>query len=750
MSVRFWLLAVLFAVWLSAAAGFGLLTWNLHQQEVSALLKQVSDGAEAVNIVTERELDKRVVLARALASLRAAREGDFARFHEEAAVASRGTESWALLVSEQALLVNTLSTAGAPAVQRTRPRPLTDDAPMVVFVPNGPVSKQAVITVLVPVPGHQRQKYNVGVSFKPSDLQPVLADSGKSVAGLALTIIDDQHLIMARSRDPQRWLGKSASPAFRSRIASAGYGFAESTTLDGVASLTYLTKPNAYGWSVVSAIPQSELAAAAWGASAKALFASGAFLVFLLGIGLYGTRVLTRAVQALGKAADDLGNNIVPELEPSGVPEFDAVAKALQTAGVKAQEATTTLERRVEQAVGEAREAQEKLAHSHKLELVGRLTAGVAHDFNNLLQTITVSHHLLQLRLHGEQERKALAGAVRATSKAADLIKQLMLLGRARKLEPCLVNLTDVLLKEHELTSQAVGAQVKLSAELAPNLPPIFVDPVQLEMALLNLIFNARDALPSGGTITLRVRPATVEESRLVGLGHFIRVEVADNGVGMSAQTKAQAFEPFFTTKAPGVGTGMGLAQVHAFAIQSGGGIQLDSELDQGTRITLYLPVAPESAERAVALAVPPARPASQKLKILLVEDDILVASIVTTALEGRGCRVRACHNADEAVRMLIDGEPFDLLFTDVVMPGSLNGVELAGWARLHRPELAVVIATGYADNVSHISAPVVRKPYGIESLHALLEEVHQRHVGGEGGASMQGPARDGRAGIND
>ncbi|RZL37495.1 MAG: hybrid sensor histidine kinase/response regulator [Rubrivivax sp.] len=728
MRIRAWLLVVVFAVWISAATGFGLLTWNLHEQKTAALLNQVRDAADAVSTVVERELDKRVVLARALASSRAVRDGDFARFHDEATVAMRGTKDWALLASADELLVTTHAAWGAGPVRRAMPRALTESAPAFIFSPKSPVTGAPLMTVYVPVPGARPQRYNVGVAFEPAELQRLLAPAGITPTGL-MAVIGNEYLIIARSRDPEKWVGRSASPAFKSRIQSGGVGFAESTTLDGVASLTYLTRPNAQGWSVVSAIPKSELAAAAWRASAKAMVASAALLLFLLVIALYAARVISDAVQLLEKAADDLGNNVVPVLQVSGVPEFDTVAGALHAAGVKANEATATLERRVEQAVRDASDAQEKLAHSRKLELVGRLTAGVAHDFNNLLQTITVSHQLLQLRIDGDKERRALAGAVRATSKATDLVKQLMLLGRVQKLEPRLVDLADVVLKEHELTSKAVGPKVVLSAELEPNLPSIYVDPVQLEMALLNLVFNARDALPTGGNITVRARLASPAEVQTLGAGSFIRLDVSDDGIGMDEETRAKAFEPFFTTKAPGVGTGMGLAQVHAFASESGGEIRLASEPGRGTCVTLYLPVATLPAEVVEPKAVEPVATRVDNLRVLLVEDDLLVASVVTAALEGRGCQLRACKDADEAIRVMGTGEPFDVLFTDVVMPGSMNGIELAGWAKEHRPDLAVVVATGYADNVSDISVPVLRKPYGIEAAHALLQDACVRHA---------------------
>jgi signal transduction histidine kinase len=722
MRIRTRLLVVVFGVWLAAAAGFGLLTWNLHQQKSRADLQQVQAFAESISTLVERELDKRTVLARTLAAAKSVRDGDFARFHENATVATRGTDNWALLVEPNLLRANTLAPFDAEPVPRTRPSPLAESGAKVFFVPKGPVSGKPVITVTVPVPDMQPQKYNVGVAFEPASIQRLLRNENAPPSTL-VSIIDSNQLIMARSRDPERWVGQSASPAFKSRILAGGVGFAESTTLDGTASLTYLTRPNAYGWSVVAAIPREQLAAAAWAASAKAMGASGALLLVLLVSALYGARAISDAVERLSRAAEDLGNNQVPPPLHSGVQEFDDVATALHEAAVKAQGATALLERRVDEAVRAEAEAQAKLLQSQKLELVGRLTAGVAHDFNNLLQTITTAHQVLKLRVSGEREQKTLSAAVRATSRAADLVKQMMMLGRVQSLEPSLIHIADAVLKGHELTSKAVGAGIRLTAAFDPELPPVFVDATQFDMALLNLVFNARDAMPDGGSIHVSARLARPDEVEGLENGSYVCVEVADNGAGMSSETLARAFEPFFTTKPVGSGTGLGLAQVHAFALQSGGNIKLSSAPGEGTRVSLYLPAASGRAS-APAIAAPAASPeASAPFKLLMVEDDALIASVVSAALGAAGHEVHVCHSADEAMQLLQSDRHFDVLFSDVVMPGAMNGIELVNWAQARRPGMAAVVATGYADNVSATSAPVIRKPYAIETLQRGLAE---------------------------
>lgn len=724
MSIRKRLLLLVFAVWLPAAAGFGLMSWQTHEEQAAATKKQVEDYGLRVSSLLEREIDAHVVMARALASSIEAREGDFSRLHQQARNATAGLGSWVLVVDKNWQILNTKGPFPSERIPRGKALPLTEVQPAIVFVPHAPMAKTPAITVFVPVPGMSPQEYNVGISFEPERLQRILNANPGPFKALT-SIVNSEQVVMARSRDPERWFGVPASERFKQRILDGELGFAMSTTLDGVLSLTYLSPPNAYGWSTVVSVPQADLSAAAEQATAKAVGAAAALLAFGFILALIGMGKIGGTVDELQQAANELGSNRVPVRLQTGVLEVDQVGAALHDAGVRAAEASQTLERKVQDARAEAEDAHSKLQQSQKLELIGRLTAGVAHDFNNLLQTISTAHHLL--RRHAvDSQRQTLEAASRAVDKGRDLVKQLMTFGRVQTLEPMAVSIPDVVLKSQDLTRTAVGEAIVLKTSLEPSLPLVYVDPVQLEMALLNLVFNARDAMSAGGNITISAAEATSVETEHLGSGRFVRLDVADTGNGMTEAVRARAFEPYFTTKPVGAGSGIGLAQVHSFAKQSGGDIILVSELGVGTRITLLLPQADATATQADHQDDPAPVASGDPLRILMVEDDQLVSAMIASAFEEEGHSVTHCSTADEAVLVLQTGMAFELLFTDVVMPGKMNGVDLAKWCAAHRPEVAILVTTGFAENLEGVAAAVLQKPYGTEALFEALYKARQ------------------------
>ncbi|WP_109107239.1 ATP-binding protein [Azospirillum sp. TSO35-2] len=384
-----------------------------------------------------------------------------------------------------------------------------------------------------------------------------------------------------------------------------------------------------------------------------------------------------------------------------------------------------TLEARVAEEVAERERVQVALLQTQKTEALGQMTGGVAHDFNNLLQALSGCLHMIEQRTGDTRIRTLVDAGRQAVDRGAKLVQQLMAFARRQALRPEPVDLRDRVLNLSELLNRALRADVRLEIDFAGGLWPVEVDPTQLELALLNLAVNARDALPDGGTLTVRAANVTLPPGAPDGLsGDFVRLTVTDTGTGMPAEVRARAFDPFFTTKEIGKGSGLGLSQVYGFARHSGGTAWIDSEEGHGTTVGLLIP---RSATAPSAEVEPRAvEPAGSRLggRVLVVEDDPIVALTVGSALEEAGFTVTRAATADEALPLLEAGG-IDLLFSDVVMPGSMSGVDLARNAQRLFPGLPVVLATGYSEEVARATGvQVLPKPYRIDHLVGVLDSV--------------------------
>ncbi len=365
--------------------------------------------------------------------------------------------------------------------------------------------------------------------------------------------------------------------------------------------------------------------------------------------------------------------------------------------------------------------AEEKLRHAQKMEAIGRLTGGIAHDFNNLLAVVIGSAEALSDELGDRPELKALADvALGAAERGADLVSRLLAFARSQPLAPRPVDCARFLDGMLPILRRTIGSDIEIVVEAEPALACL-ADPTQLTSAVLNLAINARDAMPDGGRITLRARPDPADRT-------FAVLAVEDTGAGMSRATRARALEPFFTTKAEGHGSGLGLSMVHGFVSRSGGRLEIDSELGLGTYVSLHLPTAAE-AETAPA-AQPPSPTALIERHVLVVEDDDQLRDQVARLLQAMGCRVTARRNGAEALRRLGEAGDIDLLMTDMVMPGGMNGRQLADHARLLHPHLKVLFTSGHTDEPltrslrTDGSTGFLAKPYRRAELARMVAEV--------------------------
>jgi PAS domain S-box-containing protein len=377
-----------------------------------------------------------------------------------------------------------------------------------------------------------------------------------------------------------------------------------------------------------------------------------------------------------------------------------------------------------------ARETERKLHQSQKLDAIGKLTGGIAHDFNNMLTVIVGTTEILVADLGDKPELQAVAALIsQAADRCSELIRHLLAFARKQPLQPCNVDINASLFDIARLLRPTLGEHIQVDSILEKGAPTALIDPSQLASALLNLAINARDAMPNGGKLTLETANVVLDAGYArnhadVRPGAYVMIAVSDTGTGMSAEMCEKVFEPFFTTKEVGKGTGLGLSMVYGFVKQSGGHINIYSEEGHGTSIKLYLPAASGSADVPVAAAVP-ARGAGET--ILVVEDDALVRGFVIAQFHSLGYRTAAVDDGRAALEYVDSGQPFDLLFTDVVMPGGMTGRQLADKVSRRQPGTKVLYTSGYTENaiVHHgrvdQDVMLLSKPYRKSELAGMV-----------------------------
>lgn len=417
-----------------------------------------------------------------------------------------------------------------------------------------------------------------------------------------------------------------------------------------------------------------------------------------------------------------------------GRPQFDAAGRVLGITGVsqditarKTAEETlrdfaAELELRVAERTREYADAMAQLHEAQKLETLGQLTGGVAHDFNNLLTPIVGSLDLIRQKISDERLLKLVDGALQASERARTLVARLLAFARRQNLETLPVDVAALIAGMADLIQRSVGPTIALEVTAADQLPAAMVDPHQLELALLNLAINARDAMANGGRLQFAVDAVAVDDDAELGAGQYVRVAVSDSGEGMDAQTLARAVEPFYSTKGIGRGTGLGLSMVHGLAAQSGGRLRLMSEAGAGTTAEIWLPAA-----ATAALSPPPQIdreiPVTPSLTILLVDDEEPARSSTAAILEDMGHEVVQAGSGETALH-LFRARPFDLIITDYLMP-AMNGLELAAAARKVRSSIPILMITGFAD-IAGAGANVARlsKPFRVAELAGAVREV--------------------------
>jgi signal transduction histidine kinase/ActR/RegA family two-component response regulator len=376
-----------------------------------------------------------------------------------------------------------------------------------------------------------------------------------------------------------------------------------------------------------------------------------------------------------------------------------------------------------------------ELRHSHKMEAIGQLTGGVAHDFNNLLAVIIGNVDLLEQTLEPDSSQRAYTQeATAAANRGAALTERLLAFSRKQALDPRPIGVNDLLKSMTALFERTLGETIQLRFEIDADVAPCMVDRAQLENAILNLVINARDAMNSGGVITIGTSNTTlhahdVAEYPEAEAGDYVSIAVRDTGTGMRDQVRARAFEPFFTTKEVGAGSGLGLSMVYGFVKQSGGQVSIESEEGSGTEVRLYLPqtsLLPDPIEGVDTNSAPTGRRES----LLVVEDDPALRKVIVAFLSERNYQVAAAPDGSEALEILDESGPFDLLLSDIILPGEFSGQELANEVTRRQPSIKILLMSGYASDAFEDRARpadyanLLQKPFSMGSLARKIRSV--------------------------
>ena len=383
------------------------------------------------------------------------------------------------------------------------------------------------------------------------------------------------------------------------------------------------------------------------------------------------------------------------------------------------------------------RAAEDSLRHAQKMEAIGQLTGGIAHDFNNLLTVVGGSLDLIRRDASDPQRTARLAdSAMTAIERCEKLIKQLLMFSRRQVMQPETVNPNQLIADFHELVGRSASENIQIETALSPVLYPARIDPGQFQAAILNLVVNAREAIQGRGKIVIETRNVELDTDYAranVGTipGSYVMIVVRDTGHGIPSDVLQRVFEPFFTTKEIGKGSGLGLSQVYGFAKESGGHVKIESQVGKGTEVTLFIPRSMEtSAVTGVPDSLLPLRRTSAAEIVLVVEDDEPVLDMAVESLKELGYGVLVAHDATEALDILRGDRPIDILFSDVVMPGGMNGVQLAVEAARLRPQLKILLTSGYTASALAEQhglddrLPLLSKPYRPQELAARFRVI--------------------------
>ncbi len=725
-SIRARLLLLTLATLLPATAAVLWIVVQTYTVERHANQRLLGETTRALALVVDRELKQRASLLRGLAQSRmldaapVLSPAALQAFEQQARRTMQGLEGWLEVRSPDGLLLDTRLPFGERPAAGTASGPWSD-APQLLPLSKRTAPGDLQATLVEPVERQGRTVLNLALAVRPVEMQRII-DQQRLPVDWVGAILDSSGTVVARHPGGIAYAGRTATADLRQHIAAAGEGLVQSTTLDGQRVMSSFST-SSQGWTYVTGMPREQFD----GVLPQALLKVGLGAVALLCLAALGavgvSRSIARPVTSLKQVAAELQAGHVVEPQPTGIAECDDVALALAQASATMRESQAELERQVAQAVQLTREAEQRVSHNQRVEALGRLTGGVAHDFNNLLGVISNSAHLIQRQTTSQKLLVPVAATLRAVEVGSRLTQHLLRFSGRQPVQPRAVSLAAFLPEALELMKLVLGKRVEVALEVDPDTPNVTVDPSELELGLINLALNARDAIEGTGHVWLRAGVAQAEDTLDLPAGEFVVISVGDDGKGLDESLAERVFEPFFSTKGVGQGTGLGLSQVHGLCKQAGGTARLASTPGLGTTVTLVLPAASAPPRPAPAAGPTETELSLQGRRVLLVEDNDELAEVTEALLSSFGATVERAAEASQALRVLDDAPPFDVMLSDVVMPGDMDGVALARRLQVDKPELPVVLISGYSSALASAGDLVVlRKPCAPDDLIAALQ----------------------------
>ena len=729
-SIRSRLLLLVLSVILPCMLGVAWLISSTYEAERDAHERTLRDTSRALSLLVDGELARRAAIAHVLAqspALDNASPLDNERrlgFERLARRAMQGLDGWVELRAPGQVLISTRLPEGRSGIA-PGPQALADTASMLPLMPldGAPAAEPVLHAAWVePVTRDGRVIYNLVVTVLPSELQRLVQAQARH-AGWIGTVMDSAGQVVARLPGGTTHVGRKGTEDLRRRLAAAREGAFESTSLDGIQTAGYFST-SGLGWTFVSAMPRQEFAGRMPQAVQRVVVGSLVLLALAMAGAVWVSRRIERPIRVLKRLAQDLQAGRPVQATHTGMVEADGVAQALADAGQSMASARAELERSVAQAVERTRQVEQRGAQTQRVVALGRLTGGVAHEFNNLLGVISNSTHLMQRHPCAPDLQNPLSAIQRSVEKGSQLTQHLLRFAGRRPVRVQTLSLASYLPEVQTLMRSVLGRRIEIKVQVTPDIGPVRVDTNELDLALINLALNAHDAMPSGGELRLRAGNAGPADTEGLPPGEYVLLTVGDDGMGLEPSLIEHAFEPFFTTKEVGQGSGLGLSQVYGFATQAGGTARLASTPGVGTTVSLLLPVArPIEQDAPAGQLAAPGMPSIAGATVLLVEDDESLADVTTELLMMHGARVLRAAEPRAALQLLDGGSRVDVVLSDVVMPGPMNGVALARHLRGQRPELPVVLISGYSNTaIADGEFVQLRKPCAPAELLGALQ----------------------------